>query len=271
MVSQVGHNKVGGMMIYAIFKNKRMIGYSICPYRSDDLEETVVEIPDDKMVSLIGIDDWSDATDTIVLDGDDEEMLADSITTMSGSRKVTLNVAKPKFELLKDIPKEKLDKILAKYPSYEVNHVYAAGNKFVYRSKLYEVLQNHTSQSDWLPNLVQSLYKEIMPAGVVGSWRQPFSTHDAYKIGDKVVHNDQTWVCVKGDANGNNVWQPGVYGWVVESPEEPTEYKEWTQPTGGHDAYAKKEIVTHNGKLWISTINANVWEPGVHGWNEYAG
>ena len=35
-----------------------------------------------------------------------------------------------------------------------------------------------------------------------------------------------------------------------------------------HDAYAKDSKVTHNGKKWISSYDANVWEPGVYGWEE---
>ncbi len=40
----------------------------------------------------------------------------------------------------------------------------------------------------------------------------------------------------------------------------------WVQPTGGHDAYRKGDTVTHGGKTWTSTIDSNVWAPGVHGW-----
>lgn len=46
------------------------------------------------------------------------------------------------------------------------------------------------------------------------------------------------------------------------------EYPEWVQPTGSHDAYAKDDKVTHNGKKWVSTVDSNVWEPGVYGWEE---
>lgn len=49
----------------------------------------------------------------------------------------------------------------------------------------------------------------------VEEWRQPTGEHDAYKIGDKVLHNGQTWVCTLGDASGLNSWEPGVYGWEV--------------------------------------------------------
>lgn len=46
------------------------------------------------------------------------------------------------------------------------------------------------------------------------------------------------------------------------------EYPEWVQPTGAQDAYANGDKVSHNGKKWVSTVDSNVWEPGVYGWEE---
>ena len=43
---------------------------------------------------------------------------------------------------------------------------------------------------------------------------------------------------------------------------------EWVQPTGAHDAYNTGDRVTHNGSVWICTIDANVYEPGVYGWEQ---
>ena len=40
----------------------------------------------------------------------------------------------------------------------------------------------------------------------------------------------------------------------------------WTQPLGAMDAYAAGDQVEHNGSIWISEIDNNVWEPGVYGW-----
>ena len=42
----------------------------------------------------------------------------------------------------------------------------------------------------------------------------------------------------------------------------------WVQPVGATDAYALNDVVTHKGKRWKSTVEANVWEPGVYGWEE---
>lgn len=44
-----------------------------------------------------------------------------------------------------------------------------------------------------------------------------------------------------------------------------SDWPEWVRPTGAHNAYAKGSQVTHNGKRYVSKIDANVWEPGVLG------
>jgi hypothetical protein len=42
----------------------------------------------------------------------------------------------------------------------------------------------------------------------------------------------------------------------------------WVQPVGSHDVYRLDDKVTHNAVRWISTNDANSWEPGVFGWVE---
>ena len=46
------------------------------------------------------------------------------------------------------------------------------------------------------------------------------------------------------------------------------EYPSWVQPTGAHDAYNAGDKVTYEGKHWVSTVDSNVWQPGVYGWEE---
>jgi hypothetical protein len=40
----------------------------------------------------------------------------------------------------------------------------------------------------------------------------------------------------------------------------------WVAPTGAHDAYPEGWLVKHANKTWRSLVAANVWEPGVSGW-----
>jgi hypothetical protein len=45
-------------------------------------------------------------------------------------------------------------------------------------------------------------------------------------------------------------------------------YPAWVQPTtGATDAYSLGARVTHNQANWQSNVDANVWEPGVYGWD----
>ena len=48
-------------------------------------------------------------------------------------------------------------------------------------------------------------------------------------------------------------------------------YPIWTQPLCAVDAYNLGDIVSYNGKLYKSIINANVWSPDAYpaGWEEY--
>ena len=45
-------------------------------------------------------------------------------------------------------------------------------------------------------------------------------------------------------------------------------YPEWVQPLGASDAYNTGDIVSYNGTLYKSTIDANVWAPDAYpaGW-----
>lgn len=48
---------------------------------------------------------------------------------------------------------------------------------------------------------------------------------------------------------------------------DPDVIPEWVQPDSTNP-YMLGDKVTHNGKTWENTIDNNVWEPGVYGWNE---
>ncbi len=98
------------------------------------------------------------------------------------------------------------------FPPFKIGIAVTLGEKLYYagNDKLYEVLQSHTTQADWLPDLVPALFREIAPPGVIPQWVQPTGAHDDYNIGDKVIHNTFTWE----SSVANNVWEPGVYGWT---------------------------------------------------------
>ena len=88
----------------------------------------------------------------------------------------------------------------------------------------------------------------------------------SYSVGDRVQYNGVLYKCIQAHTAQSD-WTPDATPalWVVVTIEE---WPEWVQPTGAQDAYVKDSKVTHNGKKWISSYDANVWEPGVYGWEE---
>lgn len=103
---------------------------------------------------------------------------------------------------------EALDNILA-FPKWEVGKEYVKDERIRYENVLYKVLQSHTSQSDWTPDVAVSLFVKVS-IEEYPEWVQPQGAHDAYNKGDKVTHLEKHWES-EIDAN---VYEPSVYGWT---------------------------------------------------------
>jgi chitodextrinase len=86
----------------------------------------------------------------------------------------------------------------------------------------------------------------------------------AYKVGDRRRYEGKLYRCVQAHTSQEG-WEPDKVPalWVRTSQEG--EIPDWVQPTGAHDAYAKGDKVRHGGKVWESTMDANIWEPGAVG------
>ena len=106
---------------------------------------------------------------------------------------------------------------------------------------------------------------------------QPMAMYDewsadsvAYTLNDIRQYNGLLYRCVQAHTS-QATWTPEAAASLWTRIADPAqEWPEWIQPTGAHNAYAKGAKVSHNGKHWISNVDANVWEPGVYGWTEQA-
>lgn len=90
-----------------------------------------------------------------------------------------------------------------------------------------------------------------------------------YLAGDRVRFNGDLYKCLVAHT-AQESWNPEVAPslWAkVLAGQEGTEIGEWVQPDSTNP-YMTGDKVLHNGKTWESTIDNNVWEPGVYGWNE---
>ena len=59
---------------------------------------------------------------------------------------------------------------------------------------------------------------------------------------------------------------PSLFAKVLIDPTSET-ILNWEQPDSTNP-YMKGDKVIHNGKTYVCTIDNNVWEPGVYGWEE---
>ena len=91
----------------------------------------------------------------------------------------------------------------------------------------------------------------------------------AYAVGQLRRYGDTLYKCVQAHTSQADWMPPATPAlWAVTSdPAE--EWPEWSQPLGAHDAYSAGDKVSHSGKHWTSSVDGNVWKPGVYGWTEY--
>ena len=81
------------------------------------------------------------------------------------------------------------------------------------------------------PDTYPALIRRIRSPYVRELWRQPIDQYDAYKLvnpftgkPDESIHAGQDWYVSAADGDGNNVWEPGGFGWTAVGQEpEPGE------------------------------------------------
>lgn len=94
------------------------------------------------------------------------------------------------------------------YPAWKTGTAYAIDERIRYGETLYRCVQAHTSQDNWTPAITPALWT-VVSLDEFPKWVQPTGAQDAYRIGDKVSHNDKHWV----NTLDYNTYEPGVYGW----------------------------------------------------------
>lgn len=88
-------------------------------------------------------------------------------------------------------------------------------------------------------------------------------------VGEYIQYNDKLYKVLQAHTTQEN-WapdaSPSLFAEVLIDPTGET-IKEWKQPDSTNP-YMKGDKVTHNDKTYVSTVDNNVWAPGVYGWEE---
>ena len=100
------------------------------------------------------------------------------------------------------------------FPQWVVEHAYIVGERLQYNGVLYRVVQAHTSQADWTPDITPALFVVVS----LDEWPefvQPTGAHDAYNKGDKITFEDKHYISLID----GNVYSPAAYpaGWQEQA------------------------------------------------------
>lgn len=91
-----------------------------------------------------------------------------------------------------------------------------------------------------------------------------------YEKDQRVRYEGVLYRCLQGHT-GRNGWNPldAPSLWERVLIEDSNMVPQWVQPESTNP-YKKGDRVVHNGGMWISQVEQNIWEPGVYGWEETA-
>ena len=90
----------------------------------------------------------------------------------------------------------------------------------------------------------------------------------SYATGERIRYNDVLYKVLQAHMSQED-WTPDVAVSLfakVLIPDSNT-IPAWEQPNSTNP-YKKGDKVTHGDSTWVSTIDNNVWEPGVYGWEK---
>lgn len=104
----------------------------------------------------------------------------------------------------------------------------------------------------------------IEVSAIYPTWKEGVS----YKVGERVLYNETLYKVLTAHTSQAD-WMPNVAPSLFAKVliEDSNIIPEWEQPDSTNP-YMQGDKVTHNGKIWVSDIDNNVWEPSIYGWSE---
>lgn len=105
----------------------------------------------------------------------------------------------------------------------------------------------------------------VFPKYVVG---KQYRTKEVFRYGVNAVGDPQLYQALQEHISQEQ-WTPdtalGLYKKIGVTEEG---YPQWVQPLGASDAYNTGDVVSYKDVLYRSAVDGNVWQPGVHGWEQ---
>lgn len=130
-------------------------------------------------------------------------------------------------------------------------------------------LEDQVTIQDQLDDAVEAIEEPEKGSGL--PWQESFplwAINVPVDVGYICVYQSVGYECIQAHTTASN-WAPPATPalWIEYVP--PSEgIQPWIQPVGPEDSYPLGWQVTHNGHLWTSDVDDNVWEPGVSQWTD---
>lgn len=103
-----------------------------------------------------------------------------------------------KKQLLPSLPDEIAYSFRMLYPEFEIGVDYEVGDRMMYNGVFYKVVQAHTSQENWTPDVAVSVFVVIPDPNVeYPMFVQPISKETSYMTGDKVTFLGNKYICTQ--------------------------------------------------------------------------
>jgi hypothetical protein len=87
-----------------------------------------------------------------------------------------------------------------------------------YDGMLWRVVQGHTTQADWTPDIARSLFVRTVAQDVIPEWVQPLGSHDAWPLGAVVTYNGLLYESQVAANVGMPGSDPSLWSLVEEEP-----------------------------------------------------
>lgn len=187
------------------------IGY-IGDFEALNIDTTNLRKSLDGQMAIIHAESVSDTTNFQVFNKGDTALENILESEFSKNRDDKYTVDQDIFEYLRteDLPAESIAWFLQFVHPWTPTEYYGVGELVKYHDKSYRLIQGHTAQSTWPPDVAVALFLEVRQTvdengvPVIPDWKQPLGSHDAYPTGFKVFWNGEVYESVID----SNVWSP---------------------------------------------------------------
>ena len=120
----------------------------------------------------------------IFLERENEELKSKVEANLKATRKMVR---------VDDLTPEELIDIINIYQTWGSGLDVKVDEMYKYNGELFKVIQAHTTQSDWQPDIVPALFNKIQPPSVIPEWVQPSGAGDAPNTGDRRIYNGEVY------------------------------------------------------------------------------